>query len=291
MPEGDSYTRAADRLRPVLVDQTLTYVDGAPVVRKWSQKLVDHTVTGIRTHGKHLLFDVDSGVTIHVWLGMPGRWRIRDASGRTVAVESERRRGRRVRDPRGAARLILGTDHHEATCYSAPTVEIERTAVIDRIIERLGPDVLADEFDWELFGDRVSKVRPDRSVTDVLLDQRVLAGVGNEYKNEVLFLERLHPLTPFGSLDPDQIDALADRSRRLMLPNAHRSDRRTTGVRGAAMESWVFQRTGKPCRRCGTAIVSEPLGDPFPRITYWCPDCQGPREGTQTPGGTSPPMT
>jgi endonuclease-8 len=274
MPEGDSYTRAADRLRPVLIDKVLSYVDGAPVVRKWSPKLVEHTVIGIRTHGKHLLFDVDSGVTIHVWLGMPGRWRIRDASGRTVAVESERRRGRGVRDPRGAARLILGTQRHEATCYAAPTVEIERTRVIDRIIERLGPDVLADEFDWDLFHDRISKVTPDRLVTDVLMDQRVLAGVGNEYKNEVLFLERLHPLTPFGSLDPDQIEALAARSRRLMLPNAHRSGRVTTGIRGGALESWVFERTGKPCRRCRTPIVAEHLGDPYPRITYWCPQCQ-----------------
>ena len=274
MPEGDSYTRAADRLRPVLVDETLTYVDGAPVVRKWSSKLVNHSVTGIRTHGKHLLFDVDTGITIHVWLGMPGRWRIRDATGRTVAVESERRRGRRVSNPRGAARLILGTERHEATCYSAPTVEIERTHVIDRLIERLGPDVLADEFDWDRFRDRASNVSADRAVTDVLLDQRVMAGVGNEYKNEVMFLERLHPLTPFGSLEPEQIDALADRSRRLMLPNAHRPGRVTTGVRGDSMESWVFERTGRPCRRCRSAIVSDHLGDPFPRITYWCPTCQ-----------------
>jgi endonuclease-8 len=274
MPEGDSYTRAADRLRPVLIDRPLAYVDGVPAVRKWSSRLVGHAVTAIRTHGKHLLFDVDSGVTIHVWLGMPGRWRIRDSSGRTVAVESEQRRGRRVGDPRGAARLILGTDRHEATCYSAPTVEVERTRVIDRLIERLGPDVLADEFDWDLFHDRVSKVQPNRAVTDVLLDQRVLAGVGNEYKNEVMFLERIHPLTPFGSLDAQRIDALANRSRRLMLPNAHRSGRVTTGMRGESLESWVFERTGKPCRRCRTPIASEHLGDPYPRITYWCPTCQ-----------------
>jgi endonuclease-8 len=274
MPEGDSYTRAADRLRPVLVDQPLVYVDGVPAVRKWSSKLVGRAVTGIRTHGKHILVDVDGGTTIHVWLGMPGRWRIRDATGRTVAVESERRRGRRVTDPRGAARLILGTERHEATCYAAPTVEVERTRVIDRLIDRLGPDVLADVFDWDLFRERVSKVQPDRAVTDVLLDQRVLAGVGNEYKNEVMFLERLHPLTPFGSLDAGQKDALADRSRRLMLPNAHRSGRVTTGIRGESMESWVFERTGRPCRRCRTPIISDHLGDPFPRITYWCPTCQ-----------------
>ena len=256
MPEGDSYTRAADRLRPVLIDRELSYVDGVPAVRKWASKLIGHSVIAIRTHGKHLLFDVDSGATIHVWLGMPGRWRIRDATGRTVAVESERRRGRRTPDPR------------------APTVEIERKRVIDQLIERLGPDVLADEFDWDLYRDRTTKVDPDRTVTDVLLDQRVLAGVGNEYKNEVMFLEKLHPLTPFGSLDDARIDALAERSRRLMLPNAHRPGRVTTSVRGAAMESWVFERTGKPCRRCRSPIVSDHLGDPFPRVTYWCPACQ-----------------
>ena len=279
MPEGDSYTRAADRLRPVLIDRELSYVDGVPAVKKWASKLIGHSVVAIRTHGKHLLFDVDSGATIHVWLGMPGRWRIRDATGRTVAVESERRRGRRAPDPRGAARLILSTEHHEATCYSAPTVEIERKRVIDQLIERLGPDVLADEFDWALYRDRASKVDPDRTVTDVLLDQRVLAGVGNEYKNEVMFLEKLHPLTPFRSLDGDRVDALAERSRRLMLPNAHRPGRVTTGLRGAAMESWVFERTGKPCRRCRSPIVSDHLGEPFPRVTYWCPACQA-----ETPG-------
>ena len=274
MPEGDSYTRAADKLRPVLINKKLRTVDGVPAVRKWVPKLLDRSVQQIRTHGKHILFDVEGDVTIHVWLGMPGRWRVRDAAGRTVSVEAERRRGRNVRDSRGAARLILGTDRHVATCYSAPTVEVERTRVIDRIIERLGPDVLADEFDWDRFRDRVSKLPVETWVTDVLLDQRIMAGVGNEYKNEVLFLERLHPKTPLGSLDPAGVDALAARSRRLMLPNAHRPGRVTTGVRGESMESYVFERTGKPCRRCRTPIVSKHIGQPFPRITYWCPVCQ-----------------
>lgn len=274
MPEGDSYTRAADKLRPVLIDQELRAVDGVPAVRKWAPKLLDRSVREIRTHGKHILFDIEGDVTIHVWLGMPGRWRVRDSAGRTVSVEAERRRGRSARDPRGAARLILGTDRHVATCYSAPTVEVERTRVIDRIIDRLGPDVLADEFDWDLFRDKVSKLPAETWVTDVLLDQRIMAGVGNEYKNEVMFLERLHPKTPLGSLDAEGVEALAARSRRLMLPNAHRPGRVTTGVRGDSMESWVFERTGKPCRRCRTGIVSEHIGEPFPRITYWCPKCQ-----------------
>ena len=89
-----------------------------------------------------------------------------------------------------------------------------------------------------------------------------------------MFLERLHPDTPVGALGPGRLDALAERARRLMLPNAWRSERVTTGARGRSLESWVFERTGRPCRRCRTAIVAAHIGDPFPRITYWCPTCQ-----------------
>ncbi len=142
------------------------------------------------------------------------------------------------------------------------------------MLSRLGPDVLADDFDWDLYRERVAKVQADRSVADLLMDQRVLAGVGNEYKNEVLFLERLHPRTPIGALDPHRLDALADRARRLMLPNAHRAGRVTTGMQGPTRQSWIFERTGRPCRRCRTPVVAERIGDPFPRITYWCPTCQ-----------------
>lgn len=274
MPEGDSYTRVAERLRPILVDQVIEMVDGSPAVRKWASRLVGQPVTAIRTHGKHLVIDVSSGVSVHVWLGMNGRFEIRDHRGATTAVIDDRRPGERRRHDPGSIRLLLRTCRHDAICRSAPTVEVERTRVIDRRLERLGPDVLADVFDWETYRDRVSKVPPDRCVADLLLDQRVLAGVGNEYKNEIMFLEGFHPETPIGALDPALLDGLAERARRLMTPNANRSGRVTTGVRGRLLESWVFERTGRPCRRCRTAIVAEHIGDPFPRITYWCPTCQ-----------------
>jgi len=274
MPEGDSYTRVADRLRPVLVERVIQAADGFPSVRKWASRLVGHPVTAIRTHGKHLLIDVSSGVSVHVWLGMSGRFEIRDRQGVTSAVVDDRRRGERRWDGPGAIRLLLQTSRHDAICRSAPTVEVERTRVIDLQLERLGPDVLADAFDWETYRDRVSKVPPDRRLADFLLDQRVLAGVGNEYKNEIMFLEGLHPETPVGALDPSRLDGLAERARRLMAPNALRSGRVTTGLRGHSLESWVFERTGRPCRRCRTAIVAGHIGDPFPRITYWCPTCQ-----------------
>lgn len=178
-------------------------------------------------------------------------------------------------DP-GSVRLDLTTEAGRVLVASAPLVEIERTHVIDAGLRRLGADVLADPFDWEVYLDRTARVEPDRPLTDVLLDQRVLAGVGNEYKNEILFLERLHPLLPFGSLGEADLRALAGRAVRLMRPNSKAGRRVTTGNRTPGMETWVYGRGGRPCRRCRVPILSDHLGSP-PRITFWCPSCQ-PRE-------------
>ena len=272
MPEGDSYTRAADRIRPILQGRALSAVDGVPPIRRAAARLIGATVQEIRTKGKHLLIDVDTGLTVHVWLGMPGHVEIA-VDDDVKVVEMDRRSRRSPRNP-GAVRLRLSTDHGTVRVVSAPTVEVERRRVIDAALARLGPDVLADEFDWDAFSDRSSRAPGDMLVADFLLDQRVLAGIGNEYKNEILFLEGLHPTTPMGLIDQEEREALARRARRLMLPNAHRSERVTTGVRGRSTESWVFERTGRPCRRCGSAIMAEAIGSRHARITYWCPRCQ-----------------
>ena len=114
---------------------------------------------------------------------------------------------------------------------------------------------------------------PEAAVSDLLLDQRIVAGIGNEYKCEVLFLERIHPLTPVSRLGNP--DSLVGRARRLMRPNATaQAPRTTTGDHLRARATFVFERTGKPCRRCRTAIVQGWVGAPHPRITYWCPTCQ-----------------
>ena len=263
MPEGDSYTRAADRVRPLLVDQAIEAIDGAPAVRKYRPRLLGSTVTGVRTKGKHLLIDTTAGLTIHVALGMPGRVRARSGSGPNQGL---------IR--RGPTRLAMATNRGVVTVDSAPTVEVERTRVIDASLDRLGPDVLAPEFDWETYRERAARAPDDMLVCDFLLDQRVLAGVGNEYKNEILFLEKLHPRTPIGMLDPKQRDRLADRARGLMMPNAHRSFRTTTGRYAPGTDAWVYGRGGKPCRRCRDEIVEASVGRSHPRITYWCPSCQ-----------------
>lgn len=271
MPEGDSYTRVASLLRPALVGEPLVRVDGVPAVRRWADRLQGSVVESVRTHGKHLLVDAAGSITIHVWLGMTGWWRITDRRGRS-RVEGESQRGD---TEAGAMRLLIETAGHVAVCYAAPLVEVDRRRVIEHGLRRLGPDVLGEELELDEYRQRVSLLAPSTMAADLLLDQRVLAGVGNEYKNEVLFLEGIHPETPLSALTPDQIDGLALRSRRLMLPNVERGGARvTTGIRG--MDRWVHGRTGQACRRCRTAILSSPIGARHPRATFWCPTCQAP---------------
>jgi endonuclease VIII len=258
VPEGDSYTRAAARARPVLQDREVTRVEGsAPAIRRHSRAILGRKINEVRTRGKHLLVDLDSGLTIHVHLGMPGR--VRTGTGRLARTD------------RGALRLGITTEAGSLWVLSAPTVEVEPREEIERRLARLGPDLLADEFDWERFRLLAARYPEDRSISDFLLDQRVVAGVGNEYKCEVLFLEGIAPEHRTGEVDMEEREALARRARRLMLPNARRPVRSTTGRPDEG--TWVYQRAGQPCRRCRTAIAEGWVGEPA-RITYWCPTCQ-----------------
>lgn len=254
MPEGDSYARAARRVEAVLAGATIVGVAGsAPAVRRWSAKILDSRVAGVRSVGKRLLIAFDSGVTISGHLGMNGRVQV----------------GAGVRRP-GPESLLLQTAAHHVIFHGA-RVDADRAGVIEAGLERLGPDLLDPGFRSDQ--SRASSFPPDRTVSDLLLDQRVVAGVGNVFKNETLFLERINPATLVGQLRPDQVDALIERARRLLVANAGRSTRSTTGLPGPTGRNWVYDRAGLACRRCGRAIRREMVGKP-PRVTYWCPQCQ-----------------
>ena len=272
MPEGDTYARVAAVARPVLEGHGVVAVAGVPEIRRHADRVVGHLVSEVRTLGKHLLIDLSSGWTIHVWLGMPGRVIVSRGSSRSFVGE---RQPGLSQDP-GATRLRLETGQGTVTVISAPTVEIERRRVIDAALASLGPDVLADPFDWDGFADRAAKVHPARPVADVITDQRVLSGIGNEYKSEILFLERLHPLTSWGDLSQAEIESLARRAIVLMAPNATRPRRITTGAATPGGERWVYNREAGACRRCRSPIQSAELGTPR-RRTYWCATCQTPR--------------
>lgn len=254
MPEGDSVAGHARRLRPVLLGETITEIGGtSPSVRANSDRILDAKVVDVRTIGKHLILDLDTGFSIRVHLGMPGHWRIS-----TEALE-----------PRGSVRLYLRTASGSASCYSAPTVEVDRTPAVEAKLARLGPDLLAD-FDGDEFVRR-ARTNDSRTMADLLLDQRVLAGIGNVYKSELLFLEGIHPSTLVGQVSNSRLLGLARRAQKLMSANVGANSRTTTGSRQRGRDTWVYGRAGRPCLRCGHAIRVGSDGD---RVTYWCPDCQ-----------------
>ena len=255
MPEGDSVAGHAQRLRPILEGSRIESVGGtSPSVRVHSARILDAVVDGVRTVGKHLIIDLSTGYSIRIHLGMTGRWTITAVSASPV---------------HGSARLVLGTESHRTACFSAPTVEVDRTAAVDAEVARLGPDLLGD-FDVDEFLRRARLREGELNVAQLLLDQEVVAGIGNVYKSELLFLEGIHPETPAASLGDDTLRAIAERARRLMAVNVGKR-RVTTGMRGPRREHWVYGRDGRPCRRCGAAIESRGGAD---RVTYWCPGCQ-----------------
>lgn len=255
VPEGDSYARHALRLQTLLAGERLSRIDGAGAIRNRSGRLLDSTIEAVRSVGKHLLIDFDSGWSIHVHLGMSGRWEFQDGPDTNAA--------------RRTPSLLLGTSKGTARCHDAPTVEVDRTPALERRIRHLGPDLLASP-DIGAILTRWRSLPPDTQACDALLDQRVMAGIGNVYKNELLFLHGIHPLAEVAKIGDGEVEALVARAQRLLEHNARRSGPRNTG---AGAGSWVYERSGRPCRRCGSPIESAFLGTK-PRVTYWCPRCQ-----------------
>jgi formamidopyrimidine-DNA glycosylase len=167
-------------------------------------------------------------------------------------------------------------------CFDAPVVELfeQRAEALHPSLSKLGPDLLATDFDA---GEALRRLRdPSRaelSIAEALVDQRAMAGVGNVYKSEVLFIERVSPFVPVNALDDATLRRLIDTSRRVLLSNVAHPERgpervTTTGDRSAGGPLYVYGRTGRPCRRCGTLINTRQQGGELPRITSWCPHCQ-----------------
>ncbi|GLZ11107.1 putative endonuclease 8 2 [Actinomadura sp. NBRC 104425] len=260
MPEGDVVWQTARRLHEALAGRPLTRSDFR-VPRLATADLRGRTVLEAVARGKHLLVRVDGGVTVHTHLKMDGVWRVRRAAGPPP------------RDHR--IRLVLGNAEWLALGYRLGTVNLLRTAEEHRAVGHLGPDLL--DADWGP-GPAAEAVRrlaeqPARPIGEALLDQTRLAGIGNVYKAEVLFLRGVHPWTPVGDV-PDLPD-LVDLAHRLLDANRDRRGHITTGDRRPGREHWVYGRAGLPCRRCGTRVRRADQGpDAAERVTFWCPHCQ-----------------
>lgn len=255
MPEGDSLAYVARRLQPLV--GTVPRIE-TPLPRhaplRLAEQLAGQAITAVEARGKHLLIRFESGLAIHSHLRMSGRWEI-GASGRPT------------RRPRSMAWLILTADDTEALLFNGPVLELLTPAQVGLhpALARLGPDVLDDTFDAPAAVARARRGPAEQTLADVLLDQRVLAGVGNVWKSEALFDRRLDPWTPAGALDDTALAALLERAAAMM--RAHVAS-------GAARRPVrVYGRANRPCPVCGTRIRARAQGDEG-RRTFWCPRCQ-----------------
>lgn len=256
MPEGDTVFRTARRLHTALAGQQVTRFD-VRVPRSATVDLTGETVRGVTPRGKHLLMRVGD-FTLHSHLKMEGRWLVF-------------RPGERWRSPAHQARAIVATDRAVAVGFELAMVEVLPTADEDRVVGHLGPDLLGPDWDAAEAARRLSA--DTRAVHVALLDQRNLAGLGNEYANELLFVRGILPTTPAAVVDAA---ALVDTASRMIRANRDRSGRTFTGDTRPGQQDWVYRREGKPCRRCGTLIRRTDLGatETSERIVFWCPVCQ-----------------
>ena len=272
MPEGDVVWWYAGRLRGALAGRVLTRSDFR-VPRYATADLTGRKVTDVVSRGKHLLIRVDGGLSVHTHLRMDGSWWIHPAAGRPWAG-SGRPSGSSGSSGSGShkVRLVLANQEWVATGYQLGIVELLTAAQEERVTAHLGPDLLGPGWDPDEAVRRLSRA-PRAAIGEALVDQRNLAGIGNLYKSEVLFLRGIDPWRPVG--DIDDLDAIVSLAQRLLDANKERVGQVTTGVRRRGEETWVYGRAGRPCRRCGTPVRSAAQGGaPQERVTFWCPSCQ-----------------
>lgn len=262
MPEGDSVFRLAARLRAGLDGARLTggELRGG---RAAGTRLTGVTVLGHETHGKHLLTRFDSGDTLHTHLRMSGSW--------TLTGPGRRLPPRIQPDVRVRMRTEGGTT---AWGVGIPVVELLPTRQEHRVVGHLGPDPLRADWDPGEAVRRLSAV-PEKPVIGALLDQRLVAGLGNLWANEVCYLRGLFPWRRIGDTDVAALIVTAATALHASatVPGLFQT---TTGVTRRGERHWVAGRAHRPCLRCGTLIRvrAEVAGDPGQRRTWWCPRCQ-----------------
>jgi endonuclease VIII len=251
--EGDTILRAARRIEGALGGQALAVEarDGrartAGVARLDGKRL-----ERVEARGKHLLLRFGDAI-LHSHLGMSGFWQVA-------------RRGEPWRKPAGAAWVVLRGDAWEAVQFGGPTLRVlaERELRRDPVLARLGPDVLSPDFDPAVAARSLLRA-PERELGEALLDQRLLAGIGNIFKSEACFAAGVSPWRRIGELQPGQLQAILAAANRLM----------SESVASGRPSPRIYRRAGRPCPTCATPIASRGQGDAN-RTTYWCPSCQPP---------------
>jgi len=254
MPEGDTVWHTAATLRQHLLGRTLTRCD-VRVPRFATVDLTGEVVDEVLSRGKHLFIRVGPA-SIHSHLKMDGSWLV---GNRPVRVDHR-------------ARIVLearqGDEFVRAVGVDLGVLEILERNRDGEVVAHLGPDLLGEDWDPARAAANLT-ASPDRPIAEALLDQRVLAGVGNAYCNELCFVSGHLPTARVSAItDPHR---LVCRARDMLWLNRFRWSRCTTGDTRSGRQLWVYGRAGQPCRRCGTRINYDDTGE---RVTYWCPSCQ-----------------
>jgi endonuclease-8 len=257
MPEGDVVWRTARQLHEALAGRVLLRSDFR-VPRYATVSLAGRAVTESVSRGKHLLTRVDGDITVHTHLKMEGSWRVGPVTGYP-------HRDHRVR-------VVLANDTFQAVGQQLGIVEILRTSRESQAVGHLGPDLLGPDWDEQEAVRRLA-ASPERPIGEAIMDQRNLAGIGNLYKAETLFLRGVSPWRL--AAEVPAIPELVELARRMLEANKERVGQVTTGNPARGEQTWVYGRAGRPCRRCGTAIRRADQGPALEeRITFWCPRCQ-----------------
>jgi endonuclease VIII len=259
MAEGDTIHRTARRLEAALAGRSVTGVSvpsaRSPLRRQTArlEELRAGRVQGAEARGKHLLIHIQPGLVLHAHLGMHGSWQVRAS-------------GSQWRRPLGTAWLVLSADGGvEAAQFGGSRLDVRTEGELrsDPRLASLGPDLLDPAFETSAGVAALRAARQDRAVGEALLDQSLVAGVGNVYKSEGCFAAAVDPWRALGALDDAELERVVDALRRLMR----------TGVERGRPPRQVYRRARQPCTRCGTPVRSRGQGDAN-RTTYWCPGCQ-----------------
>jgi endonuclease VIII len=243
MPEGDSLRRAARRLQP-LVGQRVEAESPHPrgAVTGVAERVDGLRLEAVEAVGKNLLLRFEGGIVLRSHLRMRGRWFVRPRGSPIL----------------GRPWLVLRGEQIEAVQVNGPVLELNQRAV-----RRLGPNILDRPPDLAGMIARLRRQHPGREVGDALLDQRLVAGIGNMWKAEALWRARVSPWRPLGDVGDDELRNVLEEAARMMRAS----------VDGAREGRAVYRKAGRPCPRCGEPVRSRGQGDDN-RIAYWCPRCQ-----------------
>jgi len=257
MPEGDTLHRTAQTLQRVLGHERLVR---SSVVAIAAAELAGHVVERVSAHGKNLLITFDDERVLHTHLRMQGSWHVY-------------RPGERFQRPEHQARVVLEVSDAVAVCFSAPTVRLLSSGALarDPYLTGLGPDLIPAEFDQEKAVSGLEGLA-DLSIGEALMTQTALAGIGNIYKSETLFLCRVNPFLPVSALNRETLTRLVSTARQLLRASVH-SQSAGFAVEGGRGRPWVYERSGRPCRICGAVVLMQRQGRNA-RSTYFCPHCQ-----------------